>query len=101
MLRFVVVCTALLAAATAWGQPAAQAPPLVPERALIKQYCSGCHNDSLKSGGMSLTRLNLAHPAESAELAEKVIRRLRTGLMPPPGLPRPAPAAVNGLVRTL
>ena len=101
MQRFAVVCTALSAAATAWGQPAARVPSLAPERALVKQYCSGCHNDSLKSGGMSLVRLDLAHPAQSAELAEKVIRKLRTGLMPPPGLPKPAPAAVKALVATL
>ena len=101
MQRFVLVCTALSAAATAWGQTAAPVPPVVSGRALVKQYCSGCHNDSLKSGGMSLTRLNPVHPDQSAELAEKVIRKLRTGLMPPPGLPRPGAVAVKALVGTL
>ncbi len=101
MQRFVLVCTALSAAATAWGQTAVRAPALVSGRALVKQYCSGCHNDSLKSGGMSLTGLNLAHPDQSAELAEKVIRKLRTGLMPPPGLPRPGAPAVNAFVAEL
>jgi hypothetical protein len=101
MRRFVVVCTALSAVATAWGQTAAPASALVSGRALVQQYCSGCHNESLKSGGMSLTRLNLAHPDQSAELAEKVIRKLRTGLMPPPGLPRPGAPAVKAFVATL
>ena len=100
MQRFLLVCAALSAVATAWGQPAAQAPG-ASGRALVKQYCAGCHNDALKSGGMSLTRLNLAQPAQSAELTEKVIKKLRTGLMPPPGLPRPAPAAVSALVSEL
>ncbi len=97
----VFVCTALSAVAVAWGQSATQAPPLAPERALVKQYCSGCHNESLKSGGMSLAHLDLARPAQSAELAEKAIRKLRTGLMPPPGLPRPTAAAVKGLAAAL
>ncbi len=101
MRRSVLVCTALSAGAMAWGQPAAPATPLTAERALVKQYCAGCHNDSFKSGGMSLTRLNVAQPGQSAELAEKVIRKLRTGLMPPPGLPKPAPAAIQQLVATL
>lgn len=101
MRRSAFVCTALSAVAVAWGQSAAQPPSPAPERALIKQYCSGCHNESLKSGGMSLAHLDLARPAPSAELAEKVIRKLRTGLMPPPGLPRPAAAAVKGLIATL
>ncbi len=101
MQRFVLVCTALSAAATAWGQTAVRAPAFVSGRALVKQYCSGCHNDSLKSGGMSLTGLNLAHPDQSAELAEKVIRKLRTGLMPPPGLPQPGAPAVKAFVSEL
>jgi len=95
------VCTALSAAAAAWGQTAPQPPSLAAGRAVIKQHCSGCHNESLKSGGMSLTRLDLARPAQSAELAEEVIRKLRAGLMPPPGLPRPSPLAVKALVATL
>ncbi|HWC95472.1 MAG TPA: DUF1592 domain-containing protein [Candidatus Sulfopaludibacter sp.] len=50
---------------------------------------------------MSLAHFDVAHPEHSAELSEKVIRKLRTGLMPPPGLPRPNAAAVKSLVSTL
>jgi cytochrome c551/c552 len=57
-------------------------------RALVNQYCAGCHNDTLKSGGFSWTKLDPAHPEQNAEQAEKVIRKLRAGLMPPAGLPR-------------
>src|SRR5215467_1891041 len=56
------------------------------EQALVKQYCSGCHNDKMKSGGMSLTQLDLAHPEATPELTEKMIRKLRVGLMPPAGM---------------
>ncbi len=50
---------------------------------------------------MSLARLDLVHPAQSAELGEKVIRKLRAGLMPPPGLPRPKPEAAKAVVAAL
>src|SRR5262245_53695021 len=66
--------------------------PVSPQRALINQYCMGCHSDSLKSGGLALSVLNLdgpANDAQSAEVAEKVIRKLRGGLMPPAGARRP------------
>ena len=42
---------------------------------LLSQYCAGCHNDKLKSGGMTLTKLDLQHANQSAELGEKVIRK--------------------------
>src|SRR5262245_54477097 len=51
--------------------------------AFVKQYCQGCHNETLKSGGMTLTSLDLAHPEKNGELAEKVIRKVRVGMMPP------------------
>jgi mono/diheme cytochrome c family protein len=60
--------------------------------ALIDQYCLGCHSDRVKSGGLALSALNLDAPREnvqSAEIAEKVIRKLRGGLMPPGGARRP------------
>jgi hypothetical protein len=60
--------------------------------AQVSQYCLGCHNDKVKSGGFSWTALDLAHPENSADLSEKVIRKVRAGLMPPPGLPRDATA---------
>ena len=68
------------------------ATPVSPQRALIDQYCLGCHSDRLKSGGLALSALNLDavdQSAQSAEIAEKVIRKLRGGLMPPPGARRP------------
>src|SRR5262250_554102 len=59
------------------------------QNALVAQYCATCHNDKTRSGGMTLTSLNLAHPDQNPELAEKVIRKLRAGMMPPPGAKRP------------
>src|SRR5439155_23316930 len=59
------------------------------QRATVNQYCAGCHNDKLKSGGFSWTEVDLAHPERSAERVEKVIRKVRSGMMPPAGASRP------------
>src|ERR1041385_3644843 len=75
--------------ATTAPRPIPEGMPLESQQALVKQYCSGCHNEKLKSGGMTLTALDLAHAEKTPELAEKVIRKLRVGLMPPVGSPRP------------
>jgi uncharacterized protein DUF1592/uncharacterized protein DUF1588/uncharacterized protein DUF1587/uncharacterized protein DUF1595/uncharacterized protein DUF1585 len=95
MRRFALCCgLAAVFVAMAVGQQAS--PP-----SLTKQYCSACHNDQLKTGGMTLTQLDVAHPEQNAELAEKVIRKLRAGLMPPPGLPKPKQAALEAFVSSL
>src|SRR5690349_9212840 len=60
-----------------------------PDQALLNQYCATCHSDKLRTGGLSLQRLDLAHPAAEAETWEKVVRKLRAGMMPPSGAPRP------------
>ena len=54
-------------------------------------YCAGCHNDRLKSGGLSLDGLT---PDRDAETWEKVVRKVRAGLMPPAGAKRPDRAAL-------
>jgi hypothetical protein len=68
---------------------------------LVNQYCSGCHNNQLKSGGMTLSQLDWAHPDKNAELAEKVIHKLRAGMMPPPGMPRPDAPTLKSLATSL
>jgi mono/diheme cytochrome c family protein len=64
------------------------------ETALVKQYCATCHNDRNKdnAGGLSLQGFDAAkvgHDAQVAELAEKMIRKLRAGMMPPSNARRP------------
>ena len=59
------------------------ATPVGSQRALIDQYCLGCHSDRVRSGGLALSELNLDAVNQNAEIAEKVIRKLRGGLMPP------------------
>ncbi len=73
----------------------AGAAELDPARALLDKYCAGCHNERTKSGGLSLARLDPDRAGENAEIWEKVVRKLRSGAMPPAGLPRPDLAAYN------
>ncbi len=54
----------------------------------VQTYCVGCHNDRVKSGGLSLASFDVAAAATHAEVAEKVVRKLRTGMMPPRGASR-------------
>jgi len=71
------------------------------QRALVNGYCSSCHNDDTDSGGFSFSELDLAHPEKNAEQVEKVIRKLRSGMMPPPGAPRPDVAKVKAFASGL
>jgi hypothetical protein len=66
-----------------------QSPAGAAERALLDRYCVGCHNDRLRTANLSLEKLDLATAGDHPELWEKVIRKLRAGVMPPPGIPRP------------
>ena len=86
-----------------WTAQAQSAPPLSPEAQsqLFMQYCTTCHNERSKTGGMTLTQLDPAHPEQDAELAEKVIRKLRAGMMPPSGMPRPDAATLRNLAASI
>src|ERR1700737_5334507 len=70
-------------------------------RAIFDQYCIGCHNERLKTAGLMLDKLDPAHVSDNAEVWEKVVRKLRAGMMPPSGLPRPNRAAYEALITTL
>jgi mono/diheme cytochrome c family protein len=62
---------------------------------LSKTYCATCHNDRLNTGGLSLEHLSLDRAAADAETLEKVVRKVRAGLMPPAGARRPERAALD------
>ncbi|HEY7115927.1 MAG TPA: DUF1592 domain-containing protein [Tepidisphaeraceae bacterium] len=92
----------VVAAAAVCAQPSARpSPSTSPEPAFLTSNCTGCHNDRLQSGGMTLTRLDLLHPDRTAEVAEKVIRKLNAGMMPPAGLPRPDAAQQKAFLASL
>jgi mono/diheme cytochrome c family protein len=72
-----------------------------PQRATIDRYCVSCHNTRLKTADLALDTLDLAAVGEHPEIWEKVVRKLRGGLMPPAGRPRPDQSAQDGLVAWL
>ncbi len=57
--------------------------PVASLNATVQSYCVGCHNDRVKAGDLSLASFDVAQAATHAEVAEKVVRKLRTGMMPP------------------
>src|ERR1700739_1416296 len=67
----------------------ASGPPGATARAIIDQYCVPCHNQRLKTAGLMLDKLDPTDVRKDAEVWEKVGRKLRAGMMPPSGLPRP------------
>ena len=68
---------------------------------LVNQYCVGCHSDRTRSGGFAFSTLDLANPGRNSDLAEKVILKLRTGMMPPGGAPRPSDENVKAFASAL
>ncbi len=73
----------------------------VPDAAFVQQYCLTCHSARVKSGGLVLEGLDPSVVAGQADVWEKVVRKLRTGMMPPDGAPRPAAAVRETFTATL
>ena len=105
------ILTAILLAAVS-GVPAGAAPQgdarpgASPSQArtireFTNQYCVGCHNGRLKTGGLVLDGRDFEHPAADAEVWEKVIRKVQVGMMPPGGVPQPDTETRRALVTAL
>jgi hypothetical protein len=75
--------------------------PSTAHQAVLSRYCYGCHNETLKSGNLALTALDISAPAQNSEAWERVVRKLETGAMPPSGARRPDQAAIDNLVSYL
>jgi mono/diheme cytochrome c family protein len=110
--KALVLATALFVAAMAVSRSdvatlsAAQATaaqssaPLAP-RALLDTYCVTCHNQRTKTAGLTFDTMDLSKLPEHADVWEKTVRKLRAGMMPPPGVRRPDPASVDSMVTWL
>jgi hypothetical protein len=71
------------------------------DRALVDRYCAACHNEKTRSGGFAIDQLDLAHPGENAAAWEKVVRKIRAGMMPPSGMPRPDRSTLDAFTSKL
>jgi cytochrome c5 len=60
------------------------------QRRTLDRYCVTCHNQRLVTAGLKLDDADVANPGAGAEIWEKVVRKLRTGIMPPPNMPQPS-----------
>ena len=120
MLKTLVIAACVAAvpfAVAATGQSAAPAPQAAPQpsatppaasvspqRALINQYCVGCHSQRAKTAGQEAARklmlddVDINHVAEHADIWETVVRKLRAGMMPPAGVRRPDEAAYAAFI---
>ena len=88
------------------GSPTVEAGPApgVPLDSLtmvVLRYCVVCHNDVALTGNLSLQAFDVTAAPQMAETAEKMIRKLRAGMMPPPGMPRPGADTLLALVEAL
>ena len=99
-----LACAAVLTQAAVQSAPRqAPAPSRAepPSPAFVGTYCATCHNQRVKAGGLALDTMDLndvgAHGAEW----EKVVVKLRAGLMPPAGMPRPERAVIDSFAGSL
>jgi mono/diheme cytochrome c family protein len=89
------------AASSAQGPVASPAADLPPPRALLDTYCVTCHNERARVGGLELDKMDPARIPDDAETWEKVVRKLRGGMMPPQGMPRPDQATLEAFTSWL
>src|SRR5258708_906678 len=92
-------------------RPAAQTAPGAgaenPQRALLDRYCVGCHNQKSKAAGQEPARkltvddLDVSRIADHAEVWERIVRKMRAGMMPPAGSRRPDKAVYDGFITAL
>ena len=114
-MRRTLLASAIVFVAVAWASVVAQRPPAqqpVPaselgffsggsQQALLKQYCITCHNEQLKTGGLALDTLVRNRVEADPETWEKVVRKVRAGLMPPAGAKRPPRGDLDALATAI
>lgn len=95
------LCAAFLTATLLTAQNVPAPDPASASQTLVNRYCVACHNAKMLSGGVALDSLRTTDVPAGANVWEKVLRKVRTGEMPPPKLPRPAAEASHNFVNWL
>lgn len=105
---FVLVAVFCVIVSRPAGSVARTAPyhaPIQPSsnelNAVVKQYCQKCHNATMQRGNLSLANFDVGVAPGQVEISEKIVAKLRAGMMPPPGSARPSVDTVNALVTYL
>jgi hypothetical protein len=75
--------------------------PASAQQALVQKYCASCHNDRAKTAGVSFDGLDPAQAPAHAEIWERALLKLRGGMMPPQGMPRPDAATLDAFIAAL
>jgi Protein of unknown function (DUF1592)/Protein of unknown function (DUF1588)/Protein of unknown function (DUF1587)/Protein of unknown function (DUF1595)/Protein of unknown function (DUF1585)/Planctomycete cytochrome C len=108
LLPFAITWAVVLPMASLGAQTGSSQPPSVPAAAssppasaLLTQYCVTCHNGRLKTAGLALDALSLDRVAGDAETWEKVVVKVRSGMMPPSGARRPERSALDAFAADL
>ena len=108
MAGFAVAVAAVIVAVQ--GHAGAQRPPqaagtvaaaVAAAKSSSSRYCVTCHSDRAQAGGLTLAGLDIEQPGTAAVTWEKAVRKLRTGMMPPAGAPRPDRATLDRLAAHL
>ncbi|HEV3333676.1 MAG TPA: DUF1587 domain-containing protein, partial [Bryobacteraceae bacterium] len=95
------IAAALMALPLVWQAHGQQPPPEPQPQAVLHQYCITCHNQKLKTGGLVLDTLDLGLIGANAETWEKVVRKVRAGMMPPAGALRPGRKALDAFAASV
>ena len=90
-----------VATRTAAEAPATPAMVAAEQTRLITTYCATCHSERSKAGGLSLANFDAMKAHDQPAVVEKMIRKLRAGMMPPPGAKKPDDAAIEALTAAL
>src|SRR5437764_12736770 len=102
--RLIAILTVFIAVVSSDAQTPAQQRQPAPTTAAVAatldnavpaQYCVGCHNQRAKTAGLMLDTMDYANIGKSAETWEKVVRKIKTGMMPPAGARRPDRAVLD------
>ena len=97
----ILLALALWPPASALGKTSTPSTSAAAHRALVDDYCVTCHNEDTRVGNFSLETVDLSAPGAFAEPLEKVALKLRAGMMPPAGMPRPEPGDLEAFVADL